>query len=209
LLRGRLGQAGIRGVEALEAPTPVRGRVGSDELSGGHSREHELFWGEASQQPQDAFLGRCPRCSACRHVGPRSDHTPRSTPPTVRTIAAPLPLTREWTHRVCLPQIPADRASTCRSRVARRPPPEPTAHHQGGVCRDDRVAAEYPHRPRPRRQCAARTAGHKSASGPRADTVGTRPARATSTTLWTGLRPATNDHRKTIRPGHHCPSAVT
>ena len=75
--------------------------------------------------------------------------------------------------RVCLSRVPADWPSTCRSRVTRTPPPEPPGRQLSGVCRDDRVAADYPHRLRPRRGGAHRRAGHKSASGPRADTVGT------------------------------------
>jgi hypothetical protein len=59
-----------------------------------------------------------------------------------------------------------------------------------------RVAAGCPHRWRPRRGGAHRRAGHKSASGPRADTVGTDRPEATSTTLGRRLRGATDDHQR-------------
>lgn len=57
LLCDRLSQTGVCGVEEVEAPTPVRGRVGVDEACAGHLREHELFRGEASQQVPGVFLG--------------------------------------------------------------------------------------------------------------------------------------------------------
>ena len=98
--------------------------------------------------------------------------------------------------------MPAGCASSCRPRAARRRRVarillrEAAAHQPGGVCRDARVAAGCPHRWRPRRGGAHRRAGHKSASGPRADTVGANRPETTSTTLGRRLRRATDDHQR-------------
>jgi hypothetical protein len=144
----------------------------------GHRPRHLLTVGVVACSTVPSVLG-VSACPAAVRPHPPVHH-PRGE------AIAPLTLTQ-----VCRPRIPADWPSNCRPRVTRTPPPEPPGRQLSGVCRDDRVAADYPHRLRPQHGGAHRKAGHKSASDPRGDTVGTDQP---------GRHPQPRGHVYAVRP---------